>query len=170
MSCQQSKAVPRQYIKMGRREERMDEGQRDGDDDVVVGRDVVESKGHALGRSVKARDTLGSCSTDFNSISVPLVDKIQLVSVIGVATGVHSVTCDLCGTTIKLGARGAVNSIMDHRGHDNCKRIMLRQAKKAAKQRNLCGLLIWEPQAGEGYSEDAEMVNTSMQRTVMGLI
>ncbi|KZP05023.1 hypothetical protein FIBSPDRAFT_903817 [Athelia psychrophila] len=59
-------------------------------------------------------------------------DEVQLISIVDAAIG----------TTIKLGTRGAGNHIMDHRGHDNCKRKMLRDAKKAAKLQNL----VWSKQ------------------------
>lgn len=60
-------------------------------------------------------------------------DLIMTKSVIDLATGMHSVACNLCRTIIKLGTTGAEVCTMEYRRNHQCERITLREAKEAAK-------------------------------------
>jgi len=100
---------------------------------------------------------------------------ILLTSVIDPETKQHSVCCDLCGQTLKLGIRAAGNPLIQHRGSDLCKKRALRAAKMAAKGRLLVSQAEWIMlkscpdyfdmdvlQAGDGSSDDARIINTSL--------
>ena len=63
--------------------------------------------------------------------------EIQLTSVIDPETKEHSVTCDLCSQAIKLGIRGSINCISQHRDGEKCKRSAFRASKLVSKNRNL---------------------------------
>ena|SRR6266436_6461282 len=61
---------------------------------------------------------------------------IQLTSVIDPETKQHLVTCDLCSQVIKLGIRGSINFISQHR--DGVKfRSAFKVSKLDSKKRNL---------------------------------
>jgi hypothetical protein len=63
--------------------------------------------------------------------------EIQLTSIIDPETKQHSVTCDLCNQVIKLGIRGSINHISQHRDGENCKRKAFKMSKLNSKSRNL---------------------------------
>ena len=63
--------------------------------------------------------------------------EIQLTSVIDPDTKQHLVTCDLCSQVIKLGVRGSINRISQHRDSEKCKRRVFRESKLGSKNRNL---------------------------------
>jgi len=60
------------------------------------------------------RESLITFSFDFG--------EIQLTSVIDPETKQHSMTCDPCSQIIKLGIRGSINCISQHRDGERCKR------------------------------------------------
>ena len=62
---------------------------------------------------------------------------IQLTSVIDPETKQHLVTCDLCSQVIKLGIRGSITCISQHRDGVKCKRSAFRASKLVSKNRNL---------------------------------
>ncbi|KIM86980.1 hypothetical protein PILCRDRAFT_4223 [Piloderma croceum F 1598] len=78
--------------------------------------------------------------------------EILLTSVIDCETKQHLVTCDLCSQVIKLGIRGSITPISQHRDSEKRKRRMFKASKLDSKSRNL---------AGEGSPDDLTMVNTS---------
>ena len=51
--------------------------------------------------------------------------EIQLTSVIDPETKQHLVTCDLCGQVIKLGIRGSIGPIYQHRDSEKCTQLKL---------------------------------------------
>jgi hypothetical protein len=63
--------------------------------------------------------------------------EVQFTSVIDPDTKQHLVTCDLCSQVIKLGIRGSINPISQHRDSVNCKRKVFNEAKLVSKNRNL---------------------------------
>ena len=63
--------------------------------------------------------------------------EIQFTTVIDPDTKQHLVTCDLCSQVIKLGIRGSIHPISQHRDSVNCKRRAFNEAKLNAKNRNL---------------------------------
>jgi hypothetical protein len=63
--------------------------------------------------------------------------EIQLTSVIDPETKQHLVTCDLCSQVIKLGVRGSINRISQHRDSEKCKRNVFKLSKLGSKNRNL---------------------------------
>src|ERR1700676_297026 len=65
--------------------------------------------------------------------------EIQLTTVIDPETKQHSVTCDLCIQVIKLGIRGSINRISQHRDSEKCKRKVFQVSKLDSKNRNLLG-------------------------------
>ena len=62
---------------------------------------------------------------------------IQLTSVIDPETKQHLVTCDLCSQVIKLGIRGSITRISQHRDGVKCKRSAFKVSKLDSKTRNL---------------------------------
>src|ERR1700676_4015106 len=62
---------------------------------------------------------------------------IQLTSVIDLENKEHSMTCDLCSQVIKLGIRGSINHISQHRDGEKCKRNAFKMSKLDSKSRNL---------------------------------
>ena len=63
--------------------------------------------------------------------------EIQLTSVIDPETQQHFVTCDLCTQVIKLGIRGSITHISQHRDSEKCKRKVFQVSKLDSKNRNL---------------------------------
>src|SRR5882762_1287361 len=63
--------------------------------------------------------------------------EIQLTSVIDPETKQHVVTCDLCSQVIKLGIRGSINCISQHRDGVKCRRSAFKVSKLDSKKRNL---------------------------------
>jgi hypothetical protein len=63
--------------------------------------------------------------------------EIKLTSVIDPETKQHLVTCDLCSQVIKLGIRGSINRISQHRDGEKCKRRVFQVSKLDSKNRNL---------------------------------
>ena len=63
--------------------------------------------------------------------------EIQLTSIIDPETKQHSVTCDLYNQVIKLGIRGSINRISQHRDGENCKRKAFKMSKLNSKSRHL---------------------------------
>jgi hypothetical protein len=63
--------------------------------------------------------------------------EIQLTSMIDPETKQHLVTCDLCSQVIKLGIRGAITPISQHRDSEKCKRRVFKVSKLDSKNRNL---------------------------------
>ena len=64
--------------------------------------------------------------------------EIQLTSVIDPETKQHLMTCDLCSQVIKLGIRGSINCISQHRDGEKCKgKKAFRMSKLDSKSRNL---------------------------------
>ena len=63
--------------------------------------------------------------------------EIQLTSVIEPETKQHFVTCDLCIQVIKLGIRGSINHISQHRDSEKCKRKVFQLSELDSKNRNL---------------------------------
>jgi hypothetical protein len=68
--------------------------------------------------------------------------EVQLTSVIDPDTKQHLVTCDLCSQVIKLGIRGSIHPISQHRDSVNCKRRVFNEAKLDSKNRNLVSQII----------------------------
>ena len=62
---------------------------------------------------------------------------IQLTSVIDPETKQHLVTCDLCSQVIKLGIRGSITRISQHRDGVKCRRSAFKVSKLDSKKRNL---------------------------------
>jgi hypothetical protein len=60
---------------------------------------------------------------------------IQLTSVIDLEN--KAMTCDLCSQVIKLGIRGSINHISQHRDGEKCKRKAFKMSKLDSKSRNL---------------------------------
>src|ERR1700676_1504087 len=67
---------------------------------------------------------------------------IQLTSVIDLENKEHSMTCDLCSQVIKLGIRGSINHISQHRDGERCKRKAFKVSKLVSKNRNLVSDII----------------------------
>ena len=65
--------------------------------------------------------------------------EVQLPSVIDLETKQHLVTCDLCSQVIKLGVRGSIIRISQHRDSERCKRTAFNMSILASKSRNLVG-------------------------------
>ena len=65
--------------------------------------------------------------------------EIQLTSVIDSETKQHLVTCDLCNQVMKLGIRGSIGPISQHRDSEKCKRWVFEVSKLNSKNRNLVG-------------------------------
>ena len=63
--------------------------------------------------------------------------EVQLTSVIDPETKQHLVTCDLCSQVIKLGIRGSIHPISQHRDSVSCKRRVFKEFKLDSKSRNL---------------------------------
>jgi len=63
--------------------------------------------------------------------------EIHLTSVIDLKSKQHLVTCDLCRQVIKLGIRGSITPISQHRDSEKCKRRVFRESKLDSKSRNL---------------------------------
>ena len=63
--------------------------------------------------------------------------EIQLTSVINPETRQHLVTCDLCNQVIKLGMRGSIGPISQHRNSEKCERWIFKVSKLNSKNRNL---------------------------------
>jgi len=55
---------------------------------------------------------------------------LQLTSVVGPGTKQHSVICDLCSQVIKLGIRGSITRISQHRGEE-CRREAFNMVSEA---------------------------------------
>jgi hypothetical protein len=72
---------------------------------------------------------------------------IQLTSVIDPETKQHLVTCDLCSQVIKLGIRGSITCISQHRDGVKCKRSAFKVSKLDSKKRNLVSeaipIMLW---------------------------
>ena len=56
--------------------------------------------------------------------------EIQFTTVIDPDTKQHLVTCDLCSQVIKLGIRGSIGPISQHRDSEKCKRWVFKVFKK----------------------------------------
>jgi hypothetical protein len=63
--------------------------------------------------------------------------EIQLTSIIDPETKQHLVTCDLCSQVIKVGIRGSIAPISEHRDSVKCKRKAFNASKLNSKNRNL---------------------------------
>ena len=72
---------------------------------------------------------------------------IQLTSVIDPETKQHSVICDLCSQVIKLGIRGSITRISQHRDGEKCRRKAFNMSKLDSKKRNLVSeaipIMLW---------------------------
>ena len=68
--------------------------------------------------------------------------EIQLTSVIDPETEQLLVTCDLCSQVIKLGIRGSIHPISQHRDSVNCKRRAFKESKLDSKSQNLVSQVI----------------------------
>ena len=55
--------------------------------------------------------------------------QVQLTSVIDPETKQHLVTCDLCSQVIKLGIKGSIHPIFQHRDSVKCKRTSFNESK-----------------------------------------
>lgn len=62
---------------------------------------------------------------------------IKLVTVIDPDSGCHTIVCDLCDKSIRLGTRAASKPLFNHRGADPCQRNAFKRDKKEAKERIL---------------------------------
>ena len=60
--------------------------------------------------------------------------EIQLTSVVELETKQHFVTCDLCIQVIKLGIRGSINCISQHRDSEKGKRNVFQVSKLDLKK------------------------------------
>jgi len=87
--------------------------------------------------------------------------EIQLTSIIDPETKQHLVTCDLCSQVIKVGIRGSIAPISEHRDSVKCKRKVFNASKLNSKNRNL---------AGDGSLDDLRMVNTSFNTSFASLL
>ena len=63
--------------------------------------------------------------------------EIQLTSVIDPETKKHLVTYDLCSQVTKLGIRGSITPISQHRASEKCKRTAFNVSKLDSKNLNL---------------------------------
>ena len=68
-------------------------------------------------------------------VKLSFPDGTELTSLFDPATNQHTVLCDLCGKLNQLGPQEGGNSIYQHRGSDGCKIPVIKQDKKAARER-----------------------------------
>ena len=98
---------------------------------------------------VQQLQKISSCTPKHTQKCQPLKILSQLLShsplivvksnspLIDPETKQHLVTCDLCNQVIKLGIRGSIHPISQHRDSVNCKRRAFKESKLDLKSRNL---------------------------------